>query len=406
MGKVLFIILDGLSDRPIKQLGNKTPLEAAKKPNLNKLASRGMTGIMHTVDFGIRPGSDVAHLSLFGYDLARHYPGRGPFEAAGYEMDLKTGDIAFRSNFATVDKQFKVLNRRADRINDTKDLIKSLNGMIIDGVKIFVKQGIGHRAAVIFRGKNLSSKISDVDPHKENVKIHLSRALNKDNKAKRTAQIVNKFTKKSYEILSGHDLNHQRQKEGKPPANILLLRGAGMLPKLPSFYKKYGFRACCIAGAGLYKGIAKLLGMKIILPPNATGREDTDVSAKIKTALTALKHFNFVFVHVKATDILGEDGNYQGKKKFIEKVDKALLPLVKRDDILIVITADHTTSSKLKIHTADPVPLLIVGSDHYIDEVSDFNERTVLKGRLGRITGKHLMPIILDCLGKAPLVGA
>jgi 2,3-bisphosphoglycerate-independent phosphoglycerate mutase len=406
MHKVLLIICDGLSDRPIFELGGKTPLEAAATPNLDKLASRGMTGVMHTVDIGVRPGSDVAHLSIFGYDTERYYTGRGPFEAAGLGMDIQPQDIACRGNFATVTSDFILTDRRASRIDTTTDLLKSLEKINISGVKIFIKKGLGHRIAVLFRGKNLDGRVSDTDPHHEGTNLLKAKPTVDNEKAKKTAKIINEFVSKSYEILKNHPVNKKREQAGLPAANIVLLRGAGSLPTLPSFKEKYHLTAACIAGAGLYKGIGKLLGMDIITVAGATGKLDTNLSAKIKAALSAFSKYDFVFIHIKACDNLAEDGDFLGKKKFIEKIDRSLSPLVKRDDILIVITADHTTSSVLKMHTADPVPLLIAGKNLHTDYVTQFGEREVAAGRLGHIQGKHLMPIILDFLGRAPLYGA
>lgn len=406
MDKVLLIICDGLSDRPITELGGKTPLEAAKTPNLDRLVKRGLTGLMHVVDIGIRPGSDVAHLSLFGYDPNLYYSGRGPFEAVGIGMEIKPNDVALRGNFATVDSAFRIIDRRAGRIEHTFPLTRALNDMLIEDTKVYVSVGTGHRAAVILRGKNLNGRISDVDPHKEGVKVRSAYALVKTASAKKTAKIINQFVRRSYQILSAHPLNKKREKEGKLPGNIILLRGAGILPKLPTFLEKYSLKAACIAGGGLYKGIGRLLGMDTIEVPQATGKPDTNIKAKIEAALKTFKTHDFVFVHIKGADVLAEDGDFLGKKKFIEKIDAALSPLVKREDILIVITADHTTSSILKIHTADPVPLLMAGKNLHTDQVTLFGERSVASGKLGHIVGKHLMPIILDFLGRAPLMGA
>jgi len=406
MHKVLLIICDGLSDRPIYELGGKTPLEAAATPNLDKLASRGITGVMHTVDIGVRPGSDVAHLSIFGYDTAKYYTGRGPFEAAGLGMNIQPQDVACRGNFATVTSDFFLADRRAGRIDNTGDLLKSLEKINISGVKIFLKKGLEHRVAVLFRGKNLDGRVSDTDPHEVGAKILKAKPLVDSVKAKKTAKLINEFVSKSYEILKNHPVNKKKARSGLPAANIVLLRGAGSLPQLPSFKEKYHLTAACIAGAGLYKGIGKLLGMDIIAVTGATGKLDTNLPAKIKAATAAFSKYDFVFIHIKACDNLSEDGDFLGKKKFIEKIDRSLSPLVKRDDILIVVTADHTTSSVLKMHTADPVPLLIAGKNLHTDYVTQFGEREVAVGRLGHIQGKHLMPIILDFLGRAPLYGA
>jgi 2,3-bisphosphoglycerate-independent phosphoglycerate mutase len=406
MEKILLIICDGLSDRPIKQLGYKTPLEAAFKPNLDKLAYRGMIGLMNTVDIGVRPGSDVAHLSIFGYDINKYYSGRGPFEASGYGVKVKSGDIAFRGNFATVDNKMKIIDRRAGRIEETKPLILAINKIKINDIQILVQQGVGHRVAIVFRGKNLDCKISDTDPHLEGKTLLNSVAASGNSDAERTAMLVNEFTQKIYKILNNHPLNLGRIKRNLPPANIILLRGAGKLLKIPSFYQKYHLRSACIAGAGLYKGIANIVGMKIINVAGATGKPDTDIVAKIKAALKSFSKYDFVFLHIKGTDVLAEDGDYIGKKKFIEKIDRALKLIVPRDDILIVVTADHTTSSRLKIHTADPVPVLIAGDEIRSDFIKTFDEKNAYLGGLGRITGNHLMPILIDLLGRAPLKGA
>ena len=406
MNKVLLIICDGLSDRPISELGNKTPLEEANKPNLDKLVKRGMTGLMHTVDIGIRPGSDVAHLSLFGYDTGQYYTGRGPFEAAGYGIDLKPGDVALRGNFATVDDNLIIIDRRAGRINDTQELVNLFSYVNIDGVKIIIKKGTGHRVAVVLRGEDLDGKVSDTDPHVENMKVLESESLLNSKSGAKTASIINKFVRLSYKTLKDHAINIKRAENKLPPANIILLRGAGKLPSMPTFAQKYRLKAACIAGAGLYRGIAQILGMEVINVPGATGQLDTDLEAKIKTALAWLNKYDFMFVHIKGADILAEDGNYVGKKQFIEKIDKSFAPLVDKEDILIVITADHSTSSQLRMHTADPVPLLIAGKNLHTDSVESFGEREAAGGKLGHIKGKHLMPMILDFIGKAPLYGA
>jgi len=406
MDKVLLIICDGLADRPISPLGDKTPLEAAIKPNLDKLVKRGMTGLMHTVDIGVRPGSDVAHLSIFGYDTESYYTGRGPFEALGYGFDLKAGDVALRGNFATVDTNLVILDRRAGRINETQALVDILDKTEIDGVEILLKKGTGHRVAVILRGANLDDKITDCDPHIEKMPIQDAKSKLNEKNAKKTADIVNKFVRQSYEMLKKHPINLKREQDNLQPANIILLRGAGKLPSIPNFNDKYKLKAACIAGAGLYRGIAKILGMEIINVPGATGQIDSDLAAKIETALAWTAKYNFIFVHIKGADILAEDGNYMGKKQFIEKIDQALASVVGRNDILLVVTADHTTSSQLRMHTADPVPVLIAGTNLHTDAVESFGERAAASGKLGQIKGKHLMPMILDFLGKAPLYGA
>lgn len=406
MQKVVFIVCDGLSDRPIPELGRKTPLEAAYKPNLDKLASQGILGAMNTIDIGVRPGSDVSHLALFGYDPLIYYSGRGPFEAAGIDMDLKEGDVCFRANMGTVDENLIVIDRRAGRIESTEPFVKVLNETKIDDVLFLLKAGTGHRLGLVMRGLNLSPKITDCDPHKTGEKVKKATPKDNSQEAKKTALILNKFLDYAYKKIKDLPINKERVKKLLPPANYILVRGAGILPKYPSFKEKYGLNACCIAGAGLYRGIAKVLGMKIIKVAGATGKPDTNLDAKIKAVIKELKNFDFVFLHIKGTDTLGEDGDFIGKKLFIEKIDKALAPLLKLKECLIVVTADHSTPCALKAHSADDVPVLICGEGVRSDDIKTFNERTCHQGRLGHIKGLNLMPIIIDLMGLAELFGA
>ncbi len=404
MKKILLIILDGLGDRPSKDLGNKTPLQAANKKNLNYLASKGMVGLFDPISPGIRPGSDTAHLSILGYDPYKTYTGRGPFEALGLGMDLKPGDVAFRGNFATVNDNFIVVDRRAGRIdNGTDELAKSLN-MKIGDVEILVKEGVEHRAAVVLRGKNLSSKITDVDPHQENASVKESKPL--DEKAKLTSDLINEFTRRSYKILDSHPINIERKKSGKNPANILLVRGAGIVPELEDFNKKFNLKAACIVGVPLISGICKLAGIKPISVPGATGTLNTNMENKIKYAIENLKEFDFILMNIKATDIAGHDGNAILKKEVIERADKAFEPLLEHlDEYTIMITGDHSTPCSVKDHTGDPLPVLISTSGIRSDGIDEWNEISAAKGSL-RISGKDVINVLLNYSDRAEKFGA
>src|SRR3989338_411390 len=404
--KVLLVSLDGLGDRPIPELKGRTPLEAAKKPNLDRLAKEGITGLMNTVAVGVRPGSDTSHLCMLGYDPKEYYTGRGPIEAAGVGIQLQAGDIALRGNFGTVDENLVIRDRRAGRILDVSGLCRALDGLEIRGVKFVVKAGTGHRAAVVMRGKGLSSRVSEADPHVAGAKVDEIRALDGSKEAQFTAQVLNEFMEKSHAALKAHPLNQQRAKEGKLQANFLLLRGAGVCPKIPSFGEKWGLKGAGIAGGGLYKGIIHILGLKLIEVKGATGLPDTDVRAHVAAAREALKNHDFVFVHVKGTDVFGEDGDWMGKKEFIEKVDKGFAEVMDLKDVFIVVTADHSTACCFKAHTADPVPLVIRGAGVRVDDVKEYGERACAKGGLGRINGLQLLPILVDLLGRAKLYGA
>ncbi|MDI6591646.1 MAG: 2,3-bisphosphoglycerate-independent phosphoglycerate mutase [Patescibacteria group bacterium] len=396
MKKIILIVIDGLGDKPIPQLKNRTPLEAANTPNLDWLANKGICGLVEPYLMNEKPESDTCHLALFGYDPKIYYLGRGPYEAAGLQpaLKLEEGDLYLRVNFATLDKNLKVIDRRAGRIEKTQPLINALKGIEIRGVKFLIKKSYGHRAVLILRNRNLSAKISDSDPKKEGLKIKNILPLDKSPEAIFTADILNKFLFQAHQILQNHPLNKNREKKELLPANCLLTRGAGFFKETPSFEKKYGLKTCCIAGGALYKGIAKILGMDLIKVEGATGLANTNLKGKIEAVKNALKKYNFVFLHIKAADSLAEDGNFQGKKEFIEKIDKNLKPMLNLKNTLIVVTADHSTCSDLKRHCQEPVPLLIWGDGQ--DSVKEFSEKACKKGKLGKIKQLNLMAIILS----------
>ena len=396
MKKILLIILDGLGDKPSKELGNKTPLEAAKTQNLDFLAKNGICGqvlpfIYHTAI----PTSEDTHLCMFGYNPKIYGIRRGLFTALGSGIKVRPGDIALRGNFATVDEKLNVIDRRAGRIKNTEPFIKRLNGMKINEVKILIKKAAEYRVGLILRGKNLSSKISDGDPFYTKLRIKTTKILplKRTKDAIHTAKILNIFLERAHQILKNHPLNKKRIKRGLLPANYLLLRGASTVCKLPSFKEKYNLKACCIAGKPLYQQIGKILGMDLIKVKGANGLPNTNLKGKIMAAKKAIKKYDFVFLHIKATDSLAEDGNCLRKKRFIEKVDKNIRPLIELKNILIVITGDHSTCCVLKRHCLEPVPILIYGVNK--DLVQKFSEKTCKKGKLNKIKQKRLMPIIL-----------
>jgi len=399
--KILLIIIDGLGDEPIPSFGNKTPLEAAKTPNLDFLAKNGICGLIEPYLMNEKPESDICHLAIFGYEPKVYYWGRGPYEAAGIGIKLQKGDVALRANFATVDESLNVIDRRAGRIEKTQPLIKLLNGQKINSIQFLIKKSYGHRAVLVLRGKNISSAITNGDPGKvrERAKkilpVYFGKCGAKEiKKAKFTAKVLNDFLEKAHLILKNHPLNKKREKEGLYPANYLLVRGAGEIRKIPKFKERYGLRACCIAGGALYKGIGKILGMDLINVKGANGFSNTNLKGKILAAKNSFKKYNFIFCHIKAADSLAEDGNSLGKKEFIEKFDKSLKPLLKLKNVLIVITGDHSTCSELKRHCSELIPLLIYGGGK--NGVQKFSEKDCQKGKIGKIKQVDLMKKILQ----------
>ncbi len=403
--KVMLVILDGMGDRPSGALRGGTPLEAANTPNMDYLAENGINGIMDPIAPGIRAGSDTAHLSLLGYNPYEVYTGRGPFEAAGENIELKPGDIAFRCNFSTVDETMNVIDRRAGRIREsTHKLAEVLNGMEIEGTRIIFKESVEHRAVLVLRGEGLSPRITDADPHRLGP-INEVRALEKG--AEKTAHIVNTFVRKSYEVLKKHPVNIERRKKGLPPANIVLPRGAGMVPHLKSIGEKYGITAGAIAGVSIVKGVCRLVGMEILEVEGAKGSAESDFAAKVRAGIKYLDSGDMVLINIKAPDLFGHDGDPAGKRAIIEKIDEAMKPLKEiLDDAIVAITADHSTPCNVMDHSGDPVPLLIAGSGVRTDSVSDFGERSAPKGGLCRVRGNDLLNILLQLAGLSEKFGA
>ena len=400
--KAILIVCDGLGDRPTFE--GKTPLQAADTPNLDAISEAGINGLIDVIAPGIVPGSDTAHLAIFGYDPYKYYPGRGVFEALGADMELSNGNVAFRANFATVDDNMRVIDRRAGR-NGSKELAEALNGLEIEDVEIKLKNTTEHRCAVVMKGKNLSRDVSDVDKHVGGDIVAECKPLKDGTAEKKTAGIVNEFVRRSYEILNKHPVNEERRRKGELPANIILLRGAGSYEKVPSMKERFGFSSACVAGASLYKGVAKYIGMEVIPVEGATGKADTNLINKAEAALRALKHYDFVFVHIKATDSMGHDGNYEGKLDMILRIDKEFMPRIKDADAYIAVTADHSTPVSIKRHSSDPTPIVINGEGVRRDEVTKYDEISVAAGGLGRIKGLDLVPILSDFMGYYMMYG-
>jgi 2,3-bisphosphoglycerate-independent phosphoglycerate mutase len=402
--KILFIVLDGASDRPVE---GRTPLAVAKKPNMDALAFGGINGIMDTIAPGVRPGSDTSHLALLGYDPYHYYTGRGPFEAAGVGIDVKGGDIAFRVNFATLQNGV-VTDRRAGRIEDTDSLAKAINEKVkVPGVEIIFKRSTGHRAALVLRGKGLSSAITDTDPKKEGNPVKECHATDETPEAKRTAEIVNSISRQVTEVLDSQPVNAERRQKGLPPGNAVLIRGAGMVPHIPHFEERYGMKGAVVAAAGLIIGIGKMCGLEHL---TVEGEDIEDppkrVRAKLKRAMDALQTHDFVLLNIKGADEAGHDGDFDKKTRFLEDADDAFKPLLTLKDTLIIITADHSTPVPLKDHSADPVPILIHGQGVRVDTLGHYNELVAHKGGLCRIRGMDVMPIALDLINRTKKFGA
>lgn len=405
--KGVILIADGMADRPVDTLGGKTPLEAARKPNLDRLATEGENGLMDPIAPGVRAGSDTSHLAILGFDPHTTYTGRGPFESAGVGMEVKGGDICFRCNFATVDKDLVVVDRRAGRISSgTEELAARVNGMKIGDVTCYFKESVEHRGALVLRGPGLGHKVSDADPHTEGVKVH--QAQGEDAASQKTAEVVNRFVARSHELLSKSPVNIEREKVGKPPANIILPRGVGVAPHLEDFRQRYGISGAAVVETGLIAGIARYLNMDIPTVPGATGGYDTDEKAIAQAIVDALKTHDFVICNYKACDLAGHDGDAPKKVWCIEKLDRLVGELLANlpGPTHLVVTADHSTPVSFKDHTGDTVPVVFWGPAVRPDAVQSFGERPCAAGSLGRIRGEWLMNMLTNLMGTQEKFGA
>jgi len=397
--KAIVLIMDGLGDLPNAK--GQTPLSAASKPNMDELAGQGQAGLYSSIARGVIPGSDTSHLNIFGYDYREYYPGRGPLEALGAGIELKPGDIAFRANFASV-KGGKIIDRRAGRLPTatSRKLARYVEKSRIDGVTVQFMNTVEHRGVLLFRGKGLGAEVSGTDPHVLGP-LGVSKPLAPGAKNKKTADVLNKFTKSAMKKLEGAG----ETRGSRVPANAIIARGAGAYAVVPSMEDRYRISAACVGGGALYKGVAKYVGMDVLEVEGATGDKKTNLKAKADAAAAALKDHDYVFVHVKATDNFSHDGNFGGKKEIIEKVDELLVSKLMEEEAVFVITGDHSTPVERRSHSGHPTPLLISGRGVRKDTVSRFDEMACMSGGLCHVVGTGLMDIVLNEMNKAKMIG-
>ena len=413
--KCILLISDGLGDRPIKELGDKTPLEYANHPTLDALAASGMTGLVDPYKPGTRCGTDFGHICLFGYDPEKYYTGRGSVEAYSAGMTLQDGDVAFRGNLGTVDENFVVVDRRAGRIKEKADideLVSAINGIELEGYQLLVTSLTEHRVAVVVRGKGLGGTIADVDPgtacEGQPIVDPKNEAVGEDNY--KTAEMLWKLLHKVHEIWKDHPVNQRRIAEGKYPANFILTRGSGKAMVLPPFTSMYkGAKVAVLAGDETITGIGRMCGFDAYTKETFTGGFETDYQGKAELAQELIEKYDLVIVHVKGTDLCGHDNLPFKKAAIIEEIDKMFAYWLKENegkDIYYGMIADHSTPCCRRDHSADPVPVFLAGSDVRRDDVQTYGERAVGKGLLNRYTGASFMATIMDYLWFSKKYGA
>ena len=385
--KIVMYVADGLGGLP-KEPGTPTELEAARTPNLDRLAIRGVQGLSIPVFPGITPGSGPGHLGLFGYDPLKYVIGRGALEATGIGFQLEPNDVAVRCNFVTLDDQGKITDRRAGRIptEESSRLVERLRAVSIPGVEIFVEPVKEHRFVVVFRAEGLGDQVDDTDPQETGVPP--LEPVGHDEPSRKTAEVAKKFLQQAREIL-----------KDQPRANFHTMRGFAARPNLPSYKEVYGLKAAAVAVYPMYKGLARLVGMDILAEP-ATLEEQMDVLE------ANYADYDFFFIHFKYTDSTGEDGDFEAKVQKTEAFD-AMIPRIEvlEPDVLIV-TGDHSTPSFLRSHSWHPVPTLLVSNCSRFDELEAFNETTAVRGGLGQFEAKYLMSLALANAGRLGKYGA
>jgi 2,3-bisphosphoglycerate-independent phosphoglycerate mutase len=387
------IIADGMADYPLEELGGKTPLEAARTPYADELCSQGITGTIKAIPKNMEPASDVAIMSLLGYDPQKYYSGRGPLEAASQDISLKENDIALRCNLVTIDSGI-MADYSAGHIDNKEALaiINVLNKKLgNEYTKFYPGLSYRHLTIISSANKNLFSKTKCTPPHDitgKPIQSYLPTGPG--------SEILRELMEKSFEILKNHEINEIRVNLGENPANMIWLWGQGKNPNLEIFKNKYGIEGAIISAVDVVKGLAKCVKLEVIDVPGATGYFDTDYSAKANYALAALNKNDLVVIHVEATDEAGHEGNTRAKIQAIENIDNKIIKTVKEGLIdwgkyRIIFLADHPTPIELKTHTSTPVPFIVSGVGINPDNIFKFNEKTAKTGSLHFSKGYKLM---------------
>jgi 2,3-bisphosphoglycerate-independent phosphoglycerate mutase len=387
--KIVMLVADGLGGLPIEP-GGPTELEEARTPHLDRLASEGTVGLSIPVAHGIAPGSGPGHLGLFGFDPLRHQIGRGVLEALGIGVEVGPRDVAIRGNFCTIDAEGRVTDRRAGRIPTEvgeKLVAKLAEHVKIDGVETLVAPVREYRLVVRFRGDGLGDRVADTDPLQTGLHTLEPRAT--DPASEKTAKVAAEFLRQAKEIL-----------KDEQPANFLMMRGFAKFPDIATMEEVYGLKSAAIAVYPMYRGLAKLVGMSVIEP----GKTLADQFA---VARAEWNHYDFFFIHYKYTDSTGEDGNFARKVQAIEALDAELPRLMELRPDVVIVSGDHSTPSRMKSHSFHPVPLLIwAPATVRADEVTTFGERPCIRGGLGQILAKDIMPLAMAHAGRLQKFGA
>jgi len=376
--KIVYLIMDGLGGLPLED-GGRTELETARTPNLDALARQSVCGLLDPIGYGITPGSGPAHFSLFGYDPVKTNVGRGLLSAAGVDFPITERDLFMRVNFATIDGEGRVIDRRAGRIDteENRRICAKLTSRVQlpDGIEAFFETEKEHRGLFVLRGDDLHEEISETDPQKTREFPHQPIPLIPE--AEKTAELIRSLMDQCKTILAD-----------EIKANMVLFRGYSRFHRFPSITERFGLNALAIASYPMYRGIARLLGMTVA-PLTST------IDDEIQTLEKYYRKYDFFFIHVKPTDSRGEDGDFEAKVKVIEEVDTFIPRITALNPDVLVVTGDHSTPAALAGHSWHPVPAILYAKTCRPDGAVRFGERDCTGGGLGRIPMVYLMGLAL-----------
>ena len=374
--KIVLLVVDGLGGAPHPDTG-KSELETAALPNLDALAGRSAAGLTTPVMSGITPGSGPGHMALFGYDPVKYLMGRGVLEALGIDVELGPGDLAARGNLCTVDVDGNILDRRAGRIPtaEAAPLVEMLDEIEVPGVATDVYPVQDYRFVLVMRGDGLDDKVSETDPQMVGVQPLEARALN--GASEQAAAHVRTFITAAGEVLGGREY-----------ANMAMLRGFSLLPELPDFGERYSLNPGAVAAYPMYRGLAKVVGMRVI-PTGMTFDEELD------TLEAHWDEHDFFFLHYKPADAAGEDGDFNAKVQTLEALDACIARLVDMQPDALVVAGDHSTPAILGAHSWHSVPLLVNSKWTQGDGIDAFTERACVSGSIGRIPATEVMMLAM-----------
>ncbi|WP_214019919.1 cofactor-independent phosphoglycerate mutase [Methanoculleus sp.] len=382
--KYVIILGDGMADEPLAELGGRTPLEYAEIPNMDRIAREGRCGMLRTVPDGFEPGSDVANLSILGYDPRNSYTGRGPLEAASMGIDLGDAEMAYRCNLVAI-RNGVMEDFNAGHISSAEgaELLRDLDAAL---GRVRVYPGISYRNLMVVPRARGAVTTPPHDIVGRSVREFLPRGDD--------AELLRDCMERSREVFAGHPVNLRRVQEGKTPATEIWPWSGGRKPSLTPFREKYGLAGAVISAVDLLSGIARLAGMEVIRVPGATGFLDTDYEAKARYAVDALDRLDFVYMHVEAPDEAGHMGSVEEKVRAIERLDEAIGIVLDRPDTTVAVLPDHPTPIRLKTHTADPIPFAVLGKGR--DAVSAFSEREAAEGSFGLMQAPGLLSLLFS----------